>query len=165
MLQKKYEDYLNELYLLYPDIEEESIKSIVEFGLKKLYNYVKDGGDIFLRVKKEFMFIGRSSQGSLNQWNHSKLKEHRKLRRLFLEKKEEWDGFHYFGLTTEENTKFLEEPINISMYKLKKECSIKKGIKYIYRTNLNYKITFNLIPWREERDVSIEQSELIEIKI
>lgn len=164
MLQKKYEDYLEELYKLYPDIQEDSIKNIIEFGLKKLYSYVREGNDIFLRYKKDYMFIGHTSQESSSQWKASKLREHNKIRRLFLDKKEVWDGHHYIGLTVEENEEFQEVPIKVTLYKLCKECSIRKQIKYVYKIDLKYTIPANEIPWREDRAVSIEECELVENK-
>lgn len=165
MLQKKYEDYLNQIYELYPDIEESSIRDILEFGLKKLYNYVREGNDIFLKVLSDYVFIGNPSKESLNQWNVSKLKEHNKRRRLFLDSKEEWDGYHYFGLTALENASFQTTPITIQMYKIRKECTIRKDISYIYRINLKYTVIPSKIPWREGREVSISQCELVENRV
>jgi len=159
MLQKKYEDYLDEMYSLFPHISEDSIKHIIDFGLKKIYNYVKSGNDIMFNEKTSYLFIGNSSKESGKQWGLSMLKEHTKIRRLFLDKKESWDKYHYFGLTEEENKDFKDNSRIVTLYKLKKECSIRKGIKYVYRINLNYPLPDNKILWREDMELSIKDCE------
>lgn len=160
MLQKKYEDYLEEMYTLFPDVEESSIKHIIEFGLKKIYNYVKAGNDILMSGKSSYTFIGRATKASSEQWGRSMLREHTKLRRLFLDKKDPWDNFHYFGLTEKENEDFQTNSRIVTLYKIKKECSIRTDVKYIYKINLKYTISENKIPWREDRSLSIEECEI-----
>jgi hypothetical protein len=161
MLQKKYEDYLKEIYTLFPDVKENSIKHIIEFGLKKIYDYVKTGSDILMTEKSSYTFIGRATKESAEQWGRSMLREHTKLRRMFMDKKESWDGFHYFGLTEEENSDFQENPQVVTLYKIKKECSIRKSIKHIYRINLKYALPDNKVSWREEREVSLGDCEVV----
>ena len=160
MLQKKYEDYLSQMYELFPDIEEESIQSIIVYGLKKIYDLVKIGSDVLMKDQENSIFIGTSIKASLEQQIASKLKEHSKLRRLFLDKKQPWDGYHYFGLTEEENEEFKTTPKIVTLYKITKECSIRSKVKYVYKINLRYTIPVNKIVWREDRLVSLEEVEL-----
>jgi len=154
MAQKKYEDYAQELYKLFPHIEEKSIDDIANFGLKKIYHYAKTGGDIFLRVLSFYLFIGNYKKEGENQWISSTHREHIKRRKLFKEKKIAWNRKHYFGLTEEENSEFLKNktlPI-ISLYKLMKECAIRKDIRYIYQTDLGYTQIDKKVLWSEKRE-------------
>lgn len=154
MLQKKYEDYLEKMYELFPDVEEDSIKAIIEHGLKKLYDCVKTGNDIIMKDKESDVFIGWKTQSSVTQWIRSKMKEHTKRRRIFLDQKIPWDRWHYFGLTEKENDEFTKtgEISSIHLYKILKESIIRKDIKYVYRTDLGYSLPENIVPWREMKD-------------
>lgn len=154
MLQRNYEDFAKKLYAEFPDIEESSIDDIADYGLKRIYHYIKNGEDVFLKDSKFFAFIGESKKDSEAQWNESKLKEHSKRRKMFKETGKHWDGWHYFGLTQEENEEFSEKGVisEINLYKLIKESAIRKGIKFIYRTKLGYTIPENEILWMEKRE-------------
>jgi len=154
MLQKKYEDFAEKLYAEFPDIEEKTIDDIANYGLKKIYQYVKTGEDILLRERKFYTFIGNWKKESLNQWIDSKVKEHHKKRKMFSDAKEIWDGWHYIGMTEDENTEFCKIGYlpTINLYKLIKECAIRKNIKYIYKTKLGYTCPQNKILWMEKRE-------------
>lgn len=159
MLQKKYEDYLKEVYKLFPDIEETSIKEIIEYGLKKMHYYIKKGNEIFLRGKSSLLFIGAGEKESAKQLVNSTIKEHTKYRRLFLDKKQPWDGFYYFGLTEEENNNFIDNKKIVDLYKLMNECAIRTGIKYIYRIKPS-EIEIQKMSWRETKEVIFSEAEL-----
>lgn len=154
MLQRKYEDFAKRLYAEFPDIEENSIDDIADYGLKRIYHYVKNGEDVFLKDSKFFTFIGESKKDSEAQWVESKLKEHSKRRKMFKETGKLWDGWHYLGLTQEENDEFIKQGAlpEINMYKLIKECAIRKDVKFIYRTKLGYTIPEHEILWMEKRE-------------
>lgn len=165
MLQKKYEDYLPELYKLFPDVKEESIKAIVEHGLKKIYDVIKIGSDILMKDGSASTFIGWSTVNPKEQWLRSKMKEHSKRRRIFLDQKIPWDRWHYFGMTEEENKVFVKtgESSSVHLYKILRECIIRKGIKYIYRTDLGYTLPENVVPWRESKEnIKLSDCELSE---
>jgi len=165
MLQKKYEDYLPTLYELFPDIKEDSIQNIIEHGLKKVYSLIKEGNDVKMQDKKASAFIGWSQSSSDEQWKQSKLKEHRKRRRIFLDQKIPWDRWHYFGVIEEENRIFEEtgELPLVHLYKILKECIIRKSIKYIYRIDLGYDSPENVVPWREcKENIKLIDCELSE---
>jgi len=165
MLQKKYEDYLPELYNQFPDVKEDSIKSIIEHGLKKLYDTVKTGNDVRMSDRVSNVFIGWFVKDIKVHWKQSKMKEHTKRRRLFLDEKTVWDRWHYFGLTEEENNIFqeTEEFPSVYMYKILRECIIRKDIKYIYKTNLGYTLPQHEVPWGEPKEsVKLTDCELSE---
>lgn len=165
MLQKKYEDYLIELYNLFPEIKEESITSIIEHGLKRIYDLIKVGNDVKMNDRESSVYIGDHNNNPKKQWYFSKMKEHTKRRRIFLDQKIPWDKWHYFGLTEEENNIFVEtgEFPTVQLYKILKECIIRRGIKYIYRIDLGYTIPENLVPWREEKkNIKLEECEISE---
>lgn len=165
MLQKKYEDYAKRLYEKFPLIEEKTLDVIADFGLKKLYSYVRNGGDMFLKDREFYLFIGSSLPPSKEQYIKSKFKQHGKIRRLFKDSKVPWNRWHYFGLTELENKEFVENgflPI-ITLYKLRKECSIRRDIKYVYKTNLEYTLPEKEIRWLEKREnIKIENCEYSE---
>lgn len=156
MLQKKYEDYLEEVYKLFPDVEESSIKNVIEYGLKKVHYYIKKGNEILLRGKDSLLFIGDAERESSRQLINSTIKEHTKYRRLFLDKKQPWDGFYYFGLTEEENCKFIKDKLIVNLYKLINECTIRTGIKYVYKIKLNISDTEKM-PWIETREIDFKE--------
>lgn len=160
MLQKKYADYLEEMYKLFPDVEEGSIQHIIEWGLKKMHQYLKTGSDLLFRDFETSLFMGNSIKESPEQLVNSAVKEHEKYRRMFLDKKQPWDGYHYFGLTEEENIDFQKNKKIVTLYKIMKESAIRKGVRYIYRIDLKYDIPVNKINWAENKEVSLEDVEL-----
>ena len=164
MAQKKYEDFAQRLYKEFPDIEESSIDSLADYGLKRIYHYIKTGEDVFLKDAHFFTFIGESKKDSETQWVGSKLKEHSKRRKMFKEKGESWDGWHYFGLTTMENDEFLEklQLSEVNMYKLIKECAIRRDVKFIYRTKLGYTVSDKEVLWMEKQGIEKENCEVSE---
>jgi len=134
MAYKKYEDYSQELYKLFPFIEESSIDYIVEYGFKKLHHYIRIGNDVFLKYS---LFIGKYSQESSEQWIKST-----------------WNGIRYIGLTEEENLEFITNGVlsTVTLYKLLKECIIRTGIKYIYQVELNHMIPEKEVFWMEKKE-------------
>jgi len=151
MAYKKYEDYSQELYKLFPFIEESSIDYIVEYGFKKLHHYIRIGNDVFLKYS---LFIGKYSQESSEQWIKSTYKEHTKRQLLFKESKIPWNGIRYIGLTEEENLEFITNGVlsTVTLYKLLKECIIRTGIKYIYQVELNHMIPEKEVFWMEKKE-------------
>jgi len=164
MAQRKYEDFAQRLYKEFPDIEETAIDVLADYGLKRIYHYTKTGEDVFLKDAHFFTFIGASKKDSEAQWVESKVKEHSKRRKMFKEKGENWDGWHYIGLTQLENEEFLENSIlpEVNLYKLFKESVIRKDIKFIYRTKLGYTTPEKEILWMEKREIKKEDCELSE---
>jgi hypothetical protein len=102
MVQRKYEDYIDAVCEEFPDIDKESIIDVIEYGLKKIYWYATKCQDIFLKMDRSldpfFLYIGHmdTSSDKNTQWIRIKREQHTKIRRLFKEKKKEFDGFSYF---------------------------------------------------------------------
>lgn len=160
MLQKKSKDYLEKMHALFPDIEEASIDHIIEYGLKKMHFYLKKGVDVWMKDAEGGIFIGDSRK--THQVAKSYVKEHEKYRRMFVDKKQPWDEYHYFGLTEEENEKFKQHPIKVSLYKLMKESAIGPNLRYIYRVKTKYTVPPEKIPWREDIEITFSEAELSE---
>lgn len=167
MLQKKYEDYTEDLYKKYPDIETDCIDDIVKAGLKSIYEYIKNSGDVLLKDQSSFIFIGSQTKQGLKQWLNSTNKEHTKKRVMFLQSKAIWDGWYYLGLTEEENHEFETNGfyLNVTLYRLSNECDIRKNIKYIYRTKLKHSELGDKISWLKKKEkYYLKNCELFKIK-
>ena len=105
-----------------------------------------------------FLYIGYndSSKDKNKQWIRSKREEHTKLRSLFKEKKKEFDGFSYFGLTDKEFEEFEKSGTleKITMYKLLEECTIRYKVNHVFRTKLELEdyTHWSIIKYNYERD-------------
>ena len=164
MALKKYEDFSKELYELFPYIEERSIDNIVKHGFIKLLEYIRFGNDIVFKNNAFSLFIGKMTKAGVLQWANSKVKEHVKIRLLHKASKKIWDGYHYLGLTEEENSEFIVKGLlpMVSLYKLLKESGIRKDIKFIYKVKLGYTIPEKEILWMEKREIKIRDCEISE---
>ena len=45
---KTYEDYIDKMCELFPEIEREDIYNIIKFGSKKMFTYISEGFDLLL---------------------------------------------------------------------------------------------------------------------
>lgn len=131
----KYDKYISELILEFPDIERESLTRIVKHGLLMISMLMPKNMDVYLNNDREklYYYFGEIMTDLEKRNLMSTEKYRKKLRYLYKLNKTEYDGYYYFCLTEQEYDSFLKkEPITVYMYKIKEEALIKKGA-YLFK--------------------------------
>jgi len=133
-----YEDYISRLHSEFPEIDERSIKSILQFGTGKMLYYKRYNIDLFLRDDvnlKFYMYIGDITKDPYKRNGIYFRKKRRKLRHMYSIDKEKYDGYFYFGLTDDEHKCFQDNCVldRVIYYKLHKEAQVKPTVRHIYR--------------------------------
>lgn len=97
-------DYIPKLKEMYPDLKEEDIKRIVEYGWRMLYMANISGCDTLVTSQKHkfWFYIGSLKKDSIKHFNYYKDKLIKKIRFLYYRLKPNWDDYYYLGLTEEE---------------------------------------------------------------
>lgn len=98
------QDYIPKLKELYPDLKEEDIKRIIEYGWRMIYVANIAGCDTLVMSQKHkfWFYIGTLKKDSIEHYNYYKTKLLRKIRFLYYRLKPKWEGYYYLGLTEEE---------------------------------------------------------------
>lgn len=154
-MNRKYEDYIDRLHDEFPDVNIESLHSVLKWGLRRIYHFSTILQDIMIKMDNVsqpfFMYIGfTDSPDRLRQIIRSKNNQHKKLRRLFKEKKLPLDDNYYFGLTDQEYNDYKSNiDFRISLYKLVKETHIRKKVNHIFKINIPEELD-----WRIDRITS-----------
>lgn len=166
---KNVNDYVDEVHKKFDKLDREEIRKILMYGFK-IYNYINYyGGDVILTDKnilKFLMYTGKLYNNFERYYSYYLQKMKTKLRILDKRKKEKWDGYYYFGLTSKMYEQ-LEEQINddiimldnVMLFRLEKELKIHNQYKYFYKIKYpKYKGYSLFMPILE-----IEKSKLIKI--
>lgn len=136
MIQKTIQDYYQLISKEYPNIPEQDIKRILQYGWKSLYLHNSYGGDVLLNRKGFWFYSGQLMNNSIKYFNYYKRKMRIKLRVMFKRKKIDWDGYYYFALTSNQYQEYLSQKnkrgrprknftfSKIILYKIYDECSI-----------------------------------------
>lgn len=136
MIQKTIQDYYQLISKEYPNIPEQDIKRILQYGWKSLYLHNSYGGDVLLNRKGFWFYSGQLMNNSIKYFNYYKRKMRIKLRVMFKRKKIDWDGYYYFALTNNQYQEYLSQKnkrgrprknftfSKIILYKIYDECSI-----------------------------------------
>lgn len=163
-MYKSADDYIEKLQELYPDVNKNDIKKIIEFGWRMFYFYNLCGCDVVIKNNKKnlWMYSGKLFYDSLQYYNYYKNKLRMKIRVLFRKKKIQWDGYYYTGLTEEEYNQLIEslnkkgrprkhfEFRNKVCYKISDEAKIsydgyKCIIKFKYITDVGWSYKFDTL--------------------
>ena len=148
---KRVKDYCSIIHEKFPTISESDIKKILDFGFKSLYLHNLYGGDVFIRDRDLWMYIGKMSYNGIKNYRRYRNKLALKIRVLSKRDKIPWDGYYYFALTDNQQ-KLVEEQNhkkgrkkkhlvygNVVLYRLRNECEVKNSNKkYIYRVPILY---------------------------
>ena len=96
---------------MYPDLNEQDIKKIVEYGWRMIYMANIAGCDTLVNSQKHnfWFYIGTLKKDSVAHFNYYKDKLLRKIRFLYYRLKPEWDTYYYLGLNEEEATPLLKK--------------------------------------------------------
>ena len=170
---KTIDDYVERLQEKYPLVSEKDIRRIIKFGWRSIYLANIYGGDVCLKNRKMWMYIGFLRKDSLEHFKYYVRKLALKLRILYKRKKIKWDGYYYFTLRNDQYENYLSQ-INkrgrpkkyfnfgtVMLYKIRGECELKNSSnKYVFRVPYNIDVGYTLL----KRDFVTDKAELIEIR-
>lgn len=167
---KTINDYYEIMYLKYPNISKQDIKTILSFAWKSLYLHNSYGGDTFIKDKDIWCYIGHLKSDSLKHFLYYIKKLSTKLRVLYKRKKIQWDGYYYFALSQKEYDKYIGikkkrgRPKknftfkHIMLYQILDECKINEYSKqYIFRISYIHPIKYKFFI----QELSTNKAELI----
>lgn len=102
-------DYIPALKQKFPYLQEQDIRTIVNYGWRMLYLANLAGCDTLLisQKYKYWMYIGDLCKSSLKHFNYYRRQLSRKIRFLYRRKKQPWDGYYYCFLTMDEYQEFV----------------------------------------------------------
>lgn len=136
-------DYVDEIHKKFPEIDKKEISYVMNYGFKMYYGYNNMGLDVLLTEKRHtklWMLTGKLFTRYDLYKKYSSIKYALKFRWLDRKKKEDWDGYYYFGLSEDlfrffESQEDEEEKIfeNIFLYKLLEEAKLQTHLKYFFK--------------------------------
>ena len=143
---KTIKDYFESVYELFPQIPQQDIRKILNFGWKALYLINSYGGDVLIKDYSFWMYIGFLHSNSLTHFEYYKKKLRNKIRIMFNRKKIQWDGYYYFSVSEEKYQEYINSKKKrgrprkhfnfgkVNFYKLWDECSLaNSGQKYFFK--------------------------------
>lgn len=166
---KTVNDYVDEVHKKFDKLERDEIRKILNYGFK-MFNYINYyGGDVMLKDTtnlKFLMYTGKLFKKFEMYYKYYIKKFSTKLRMLDKRKKEQWDGYYYFGLTDvayeeyesqkEDSLIFME---NILLFRLLDEVKTHNQYKHFFKVKYpEYKGYCFFMKHYE-----IEESDLIEL--
>ena len=181
---KYIESYIDEILLLYPEVDKNDLLEILNHGFSKYLSLTEKGYDISLGNKDYTAYNGMMFVNDKARAKYNAIKKTNKIR--LLNKANAHNGYYYIGLSEDDNNKLLSNKINnISLFdsssipinKNKEEVYIYKKYKYIYKYifpidigwiffNKKIKISdLTLIAYRDKNDKIIEICQTKQIKL
>ena len=173
MIQKTIQDYYQDICKEYPNIPEQDIKRILQYGWKSLYLHNSYGGDVLLNRLGFWFYSGQLMNDSLKYFNYYKRKMRVKLRVMYKRKKIPWDGYYYFALTENEYNEYLKQKnkrgrprknftfSKVILYKIYDECNISESNRVaIFKVPLIIEFGFTI--YKEQFQTS--EAELILVR-
>lgn len=173
MIQKTIQDYYQDICKEYPNIPEQDIKRILQYGWKSLYLHNSYGGDILLNRLGFWFYSGQLMNNSIKYFNYYKRKMRVKLRVMYKRKKIPWDGYYYFALTENEYNEYLKQKnkrgrprknftfSKVILYKIYDECNISESNRVaIFKVPLIMEFGFTI--YKEQFQTS--EAELILVR-
>lgn len=173
-MQLKYiEDYYDAIKERFPDLEISEIERILKHGFRSFYTVNNHGADVIIKSPKLFgftMYFGKLFNNKQYTSLYSTIKYRIKYRIQYKRKKPIWDGYYYFGLTEEENEKYIPKKKGrfknkivfeeLSLYKIVDEVFLTKRYKYFYKIKMDKDSGFFL----KEKNLATRNIELIAIR-
>ena len=170
---KTIDDYVDKLHEKYPLISEKDIRRIIKFGWRSIYLANIYGGDVCLKNKDLWFYIGYLRRDSLKHYEYYIKKLALKLRILYKRKKIKWDGYYYFALNDKQYEYYLSQKKKkgrprkhfkfgtVMLYKIRGECELRQSsCKYIFRVSYDIDIGYTML----KKDYKTDKAELIEIR-
>lgn len=120
----------------FPMLNLEQIKRIVVYGMQYFYTVTSYGGDVLLKSRYFTMYSGYFFSDELKFYEYWRKKTTTKLRIMYNRKKE-YNGYYYFGLTDELYQKQKDKKVmhfdRLLVFKLEKECLLHTEFDYFFR--------------------------------
>lgn len=103
-------DYIPKIQEQFPYLNEQDIRTIVNYGWRMLYLANLAGCDTLMisQKYKYWMYIGDLCKSSIKHFNYYRRQLSRKIRFLHRRSKDPWDGYYYCFLTMEEYLEFIK---------------------------------------------------------
>lgn len=143
---KTIKDYYNKIYSIFPLVSKQDINRILIYSWKSVYTHNSYGGDVLIRGKDLWCYIGVLKKDPLKHFYHYIRKLTIKLRVLYKRKQIQWDGYYYFALSDQQYKFYLEQKNKrgrpkkyfkfgpMYLYKILDECKINEHYKrYIFK--------------------------------
>lgn len=100
---KRLEDYFDKLHEMYPDVEMQDIKRIVNYGMRMMFRYIRRGCDVKLSNDSGFWILfGCLTNDGMRHYKYYKRKLLSKIEVMSILKKVKWDGYYYVAITDDE---------------------------------------------------------------
>lgn len=173
MVQKTIQDYYEAICKEYPNIPEQDIKRILQYGWKSLYLHNSYGGDTLVNQQGFWFYCGQLMKDSLKYFQYYKKKMRIKLRILYKRKKIQWDHYYYFALTQQQYDEYLEQKnrrgrprkkftfSKVILYKIYDECNISESNR-IAIFKIPMQLDFGLTIYKEE--FTTDSAELVLVR-
>lgn len=172
-VQKRIQDYYEDIYKLYPTLPKQDIRRILLYGWKSFYLRNSCGGDVCLQHNGTWFYSGRLMVDSIKYYNYYRRKMIIKLRYIFKRKKIEWDEYYYFSLYPKQYQDYLSQKNkkgrprkyynfkNVFFYKLIDECNLSNfGPAAIFRIPASSDLGFKY--YKEE--FNTDKAELLYVR-
>lgn len=170
---KKIEDYYEQIYELYPDVNKQDIKRILRYGWRVIDRLCRIGGDICISDRDLWCYMGKLRKNPLKFYAYYAAKLSRKLVILFYRRGMKWDGYYYFTLSETQYNNYLSQQNkrgrprkiftygDVMLYKFRFECELRQhAYKYIFRIPMFDKFPPHIF----KRNFTSDQAELYKIR-
>lgn len=173
MVQKTIQDYYEDICKEYPNIPQQDIKRILQYGWKSLYLHNSYGGDVLLNRQGFWFYSGQLMNDSVKYFQYYKRKMRVKLRVLYKRKHIPWDGYYYFALTENEYNEYMAQKNKrgrprkkftfnkVILYKIYDECNIAESNRVaIFKIPMQIDFGFTIY----KTELTTDQAELILVR-
>ena len=146
LIDTKISEYYQQIYDLFPKVPQQDIRRILTFSWKSLYLHNSYGGDVLIRGKSLWCYIGQLKKSSIQHFHYYIMKLVKKIRVLYKRKSIPWDGYYYFALSDKQYQQYLQQKKtkgrprkyfnfgSVFIYQILDECKISQhSCKYIFR--------------------------------
>ena len=167
---KYIKDYYNIIHDKFPKVSISDIKRILNFSWKSLYLHNSYGGDVFIKNKDLWCYIGYLKKDSIKYFLYYIKKLSIKLRVLYKRNKIKWNGYYYFALSNKQYEDYIKQKskkgrpkkkftfTNIMLYQILDECKLQEYYKkYIFKIPFISKIKYKIF----YKELITDKSELI----
>lgn len=163
-------DYYEYIKQQFPEVTLKDIKRILNYGFKQLYLLNSYGGDLIIKDKDFWSYIGTLQNNSVKYFHYYKNKLTIRLRVMYKRKKIPWNGYYYFALTDDQYQNYLSQKNTkgrkkkkfnfgtVKLYKIFNECEIQDfSKKYIFKIPQSIDFGYTLL----KSELITDQAELI----
>lgn len=143
---RRINDYYEQMYEKFPDIDKNEIKKILNFGWKNVYLMNSFGGDVLIKSSSIICYFGMLFRNSVVFFHYYRRKLINKIRMMYKRKHIPYDGYYYFAMTKKQYEDYINQQKkrgrprkyfklnNVLLYKIKDVCELENFTKkYIFR--------------------------------